>query len=101
MKLNRIKSQDLLNELLSHEQGHYDINEAFAIDVKGKLSGICFDKYKYKIEIDSTFKAMNKYYDSLQLTYDTQTDNMRNRETQAKWKQKIESMLKNVNNVYH
>lgn len=101
MKLNRIKSQDLLSELLSHEQGHYDINEAFSIDLKHKFSSTCFDKYRYKAQIDSAFKRMNNYYDSLQLTYDAQTENMRNREMQAKWKQKIEGLLKNVNNVYH
>jgi hypothetical protein len=94
MKLNRIKSQELLNELLSHEQGHYDINEAFASDLKNKLSNICFDKYRYKVQIDSTFRIMNRYYDSLQLTYDSQTENMRNRDMQVKWKQKIEALIK-------
>lgn len=98
MKLNMIKSQELLIELLSHEQGHYDINEIFAIDLKNKMSAICFDKNKYKAEIDSAFKVMNRYYDSLQLAYDTQTGNMGNRDMQARWKQKIDGMLLKVNN---
>ncbi|MEJ7766528.1 MAG: DUF922 domain-containing protein [Chitinophagaceae bacterium] len=93
MKIRKIKSQDVLNELLSHEQGHYDIKFLLASHLKKSLSETCFDKSRFKEQIEAVFKKMNGYYDSLQIAYDLQTDNMRNREKQLKWKKKIEAML--------
>ncbi len=96
MKLDRIRSRELLNELLSHEQGHYDIGQTFAIDLKNTIANTCFDKSNYKFQADSLFRSMNKYYDSLQRKYDTQTEYMRNRRMQARWKVQIASMLNNI-----
>ena len=96
MKISKIKKQDLLNALLSHEQGHYDLAEVFSIDLKRTLSAICFDKKRYNIEVDSVYKSMFARYDSLQRRYDTETGYMRNHEMQLKWKQRIAAMLKKI-----
>lgn len=97
MKLDRIESKEMLQALLSHEQGHYDIGEIFAIDLKKTLSSNCFDKHKHKSQADSVFQSLNKYYDSLQLKYDLDTGHMRNRERQSKWKQDIAAMYERIN----
>lgn len=93
MKLYKIRTRETLNELLSHEQGHYDISEVFATDLKSTLSGLCFDKVSYKKSADSVFQFKNRYYDGLQRQYDTETDHMRNKEMQLKWKRRIAMML--------
>ena len=96
LKVDRIKSEEILNDLLSHEQGHYDIGQTFAIDLKNKISNTCFDKKLYKIQADSIFRSMNKYYDSLQRKYDIDTDHMRNKKMQSKWDATIASRLDEV-----
>ncbi len=96
IKLSRIKSQQVLSSLLSHEQGHYDLQEVLAIDLKKTLSNICFDRNTYKQQADSIFKSMYARYDTLQRKYDTETDNMRNKTMQAAWKQKIAAMLREI-----
>jgi hypothetical protein len=99
MKITEIRKPEILNELLSHEQGHYDISEIFSIDLQKKLSSLCFDKARYKTEIDSVFRSMSRYYDSLQQKYDGDTGYMLNRESQTKWKQKISAMYRKVTTV--
>lgn len=93
MKLYKIRTRETLNELLSHEQGHYDISEVFATDLKKTLSGLCFDRVSYRKSADSVFQSKNRYYDGLQRQYDIETDNMRNKEMQLKWKRHIAMML--------
>ena len=93
LRADRIKSKSLLADLLSHEQGHADIGEAFAIELKNSISTTCFDPLRYKLQADSILRSMNKRYDALQMQYDTETSNMMNREMQLRWKKKIEAML--------
>jgi predicted secreted Zn-dependent protease len=93
MRVDRIKNKSLLADLLSHEQGHADIGEAFAIELKTKISSTCFDPLRYKAQADSILRTMNKRYDALQMQYDTETSNMMNRDMQLRWKKKIEAML--------
>ncbi len=59
MKFNMIPTKELLQELLSHEQGHYDLNEVFAAELKKNLSDKCFDKLEYKSEADSIFRSLH------------------------------------------
>lgn len=97
MKLNRAKRFEQLEELLSHEQGHFDIQEIFAIQLKRTVLATCFNKENYKTQIDSLFRSMNRFYDSLQLRYDAETDHMRNKDMQAIWKRKIANRLEKAN----
>jgi predicted secreted Zn-dependent protease len=94
MKFNMIRTKETLNDLLSHEQGHYDLNEIFAAELKKRLVDTCFDKLLYKSQVDSIFKALHQKYDMLQLKYDRDTDHMRQKGMQAKWKRDINMMLK-------
>ena len=94
IKLSKIKNADLLNALLSHEQGHYDMGAIFSLELKKTLSAICFSKAIYKQQVDSVFKSMYARYDLLQRAYDSDTDHMRNKAMQIKWKQRIAAMWK-------
>ncbi len=94
IKSSKIKTPELLNALLSHEQGHYDMGAIFSLELKKTLSGLCFDKTGYRQQVDSVFKAMYARYDLLQRAYDSDTDHMRNKAMQFKWKQRIAAMWK-------
>src|ERR1700712_3703596 len=96
IKLSRLKNSDLLDDLLSHEQGHYDMGVIFSIELKKTLSDICLDRNSYKRQADSIFKSMYSRYDTLQRKYDSETDHMRNTKMQLQWKQKIAAMWKNL-----
>ena len=92
MKFDRIKSRQLLQELLDHEQGHYDIAIALADQLRKTLSITCFSRHNYPQQIDSVYKSVSRYYDSLQVSYDAETGHGLNREVQAKWKAKIAAL---------
>lgn len=92
MKWDKIRSKQLLRELLDHEQGHYDIAVAFADKLQKTLSSTCFNRNGFARQIDSVYKSVNSYYDTLQARYDAQTDHGQNREIQAKWKTRIAAL---------
>jgi len=94
INLPRVKNQEILTALLSHEQGHYDMGAVLATEIKQTLSTSCFDKSHYQAQVDSTLKSLYHRYDSLQHRYDVDTDLMYDIEMQARWKAKIEVMLR-------
>ena len=99
MKFDKIKNKQLLQELLSHEQGHYDIALVFAGHLQKNLTAACFDRNNYKPQIDSLYRTVSKIYDALQVRYDTETNHGQNRETQSAWKQKIEALSRNTSDL--
>lgn len=92
MKFDKIRSKPLLQELLAHEQGHYDIAAALADKLQKTLSSTCFNRGNSARQIDSVYKSVNSYYDTLQARYDTETNHGFNREAQAKWKTRIAAL---------
>ena len=92
MRFDRIKSKQLLQELLDHEQGHYDIAAALADKLQKKLSSLCFDRNNFARQIDSAYKSTSSYYDTLQTRYDVETNHGLDREIQAKWKTRIAAL---------
>lgn len=96
MKFDKIKSRQLLQELLDHEQGHYDIAEVFSLQLEKSLNNSCFDRNRYKFQIDSMYQSISKYYNTLQYQYDAETNYGQNRDVQSTWKSKIEAMVKSM-----
>lgn len=92
MKWDKIRGEQLLQELLDHEQGHYDIAVALADKLQKTLSSTCFNRSNFARQIDSVYKRVNSYYDTLQARYDAETDHGQNREIQAKWKTRIAAL---------
>ena len=92
MKFDRIRSKLLLQVLLDHEQGHYDIAAAMADKLRKTLSAACFNRTDYARQIDSVYKSVSKYYDTLQIRYDIETGHGLNKEIQTKWKTRIAAL---------
>ena len=84
------------NEVLAHEQGHFDIAEIYA----RKLSKAMHD---YRFQPKTVSKDVNEIYDSMmnqhklaQNQYDKETDYSRNRTSQELWLKKIQQQLNEV-----
>ncbi len=92
MKFDKIRSKQLLRELLEHEQGHYDLAETFSVQLQRNLAGFCFDRNRYKAEIDSIYRSLSTYYDTLQVRYDAETTHGQEKEPQAQWKARIDAL---------
>ncbi len=102
IKLDQIKSDEELRELLSHEQGHYDIHLLDAKHLQFKARKMRFSKLRYKFQIDSLSKALFSHYDSLQKRYDVESGYMMNRAKQAEWKIRINEMQADaLNGKFH
>jgi hypothetical protein len=92
IKLDLIKSDEELKELLSHEQGHYDIEVVHAKHLQFKANKTRFSKLRWKFQMDSLGKVLFLHYDSLQKKYDVESGYMLNRPKQAEWKTRIHEM---------
>lgn len=92
LKLDQIKNKADLDELLSHEQGHYEIFEIYNLNFKNAIENDCFDKTKYRSEIDSIYSSMFRHFDTLQRQYDFESEGMRNKTKQIEWKLRIRKM---------
>ncbi len=82
------------NEVLAHEQGHFDLAELHARKLHKAMKG-------YKFNARTVSNDVNKIYDSLmnahhqaQNLYDQETDFSRNKPKQEDWQRKIADDLK-------
>ncbi|MDQ2753422.1 MAG: hypothetical protein M3R72_10415 [Bacteroidota bacterium] len=89
------------DELLQHEQGHYDLAIICAEMLKGKFSSYTFFKEDYTQKIDSIFQSTHQLIKQIELQYDTETNHMLNREEQKQWNSNIRKLLEKVPDINH
>ena len=84
------------NEVLAHEQGHFDLAELHARKLYKAMKA-------YKFNASTVSKDVNTIYDSLmnahheaQNLYDSETDYSRNKVKQEEWQKKIADELKDL-----
>jgi hypothetical protein len=84
------------NEVLAHEQGHFDLAELHARKLFKAMKA-------YKFNAKTVSNDVNKIYDSLmqahheaQNQYDNETDYSRNKVKQEEWQKKIADELKGL-----
>ncbi|KAF6250002.1 MAG: hypothetical protein DSN69_01225, partial [Nitrosopumilus sp. YT1] len=88
------------DDLLKHEQGHFDIAQIhaqeFKVGYEGKdfacPSGV-YDDDKIINEIDGFWLQIEDDFHAMQKTYDIETDHHEDIEAQAEWNKKIKSLL--------
>lgn len=78
---------------LKHEQLHFDITEVFAEKFRKRLAKTTFTN-NVKAEVKIIYDEINVALQKFQNKYDLETDFSRNRENQANWNQKIDSLLR-------
>ena len=88
------------DDLLKHEQGHFDIRQInaqeFKVGYEGKTfacpSGV-YDNDEIFNEIDNHWIETFEKGEAMQVTYDKETDHYHDRKAQAEWDEKIISLL--------
>ena len=83
------------DELLKHEQGHFDIARIHALKFKKEILSTLLVKDTYQETIKAVFQLYLVDARRMGLEYDEQTNHSRNRVEQAKWNQKLENWLLN------
>jgi hypothetical protein len=86
IRFDQVKGPDMLQNILKHEQGHYNI----AYLMKGELySVLSRHRYgaNYQNEIEVLFNAVQTKYYKLNAQYEAQTEHMNNGLNQEKWNQ--------------
>jgi hypothetical protein len=81
--------------LLAHEQLHFDIAELFAREIRKRLlelNGINHSKFESRVR--QIYREVNREHNAFQDLYDKETDHSKNREKQAEWEARVETMLR-------
>lgn len=84
-------------QLLNHEQIHFDISEVFARRITQSLQTLPLTR-NYQKEIGEFVKGMFKQAENYQYLYDEETANGENDKGQNKWNEKIEKELRDLEN---
>lgn len=82
--------------LLNHEQRHFDIAETGAREFRKIIQRTHLTVKNFQEEIKRITQDVNEKYHTLQLQYDSETDHSRVEEKQKEWNEKIEKMLKDL-----
>ena len=82
------------DDVLAHEQKHFDIVELFARKLRKQVMDIKYSSYKdLKTISDSLYDKMDKDMDIYQDKYDDETDASMNGDKQREWNKKIMNEL--------
>jgi hypothetical protein len=89
------KTNWINNEVLIHEQKHFDIVELFARKLRKSIQSRKYTSYEnLKTVSDSLYDVNDKEMDKYQDKYDDETDASMDGEKQREWNQKISDELK-------
>ena len=89
LELNPEKSWYLVKnateELLSHEQGHFNIGILATKELRKSIENKKFNKNTFKNEIQDLIRSIDKKYQELGVKYDKETSHSSDRIEQKKW----------------
>lgn len=90
-----VKREKISDELLAHEQLHFDLSELYSRYLQATLSTFTFTD-RVDAEVDSIYEAHLNALLAAQIQYDQETDHFNNIRQQAMWTQKVKSELKRL-----
>ncbi len=73
------------DDLLLHEQGHFDIGLLYMKDVLKEISRTQFTRANYQSEIRNLTARVHKKYNEMTLNYDSDTNHSKNKQQQNNW----------------
>jgi hypothetical protein len=83
--MKRVTSQQMLDKILNHEQGHYIISYMEQQELLRQANRTRFDAYNYRAQANQLFNRIHDKYQELNQNYDMGTQNMRDAEQQHSW----------------
>ncbi len=81
------------DQLLRHEQGHFDLAEVYARKFRAQLDTLSFSTSNYRMEIDSLFEIILAQCDDEQNIYDVETGHGLKVTIQEDWLEIIQKEL--------
>jgi hypothetical protein len=85
------------DEVLAHEQRHFDIVELFARQLRKAVSAASYKSYEdLSKKLDEFYDKFDKAMDVYQDKYDEETDGSMNGDQQRAWQKKIAAELKEL-----
>jgi hypothetical protein len=84
LNMRQMKSQQMLTEILKHEQGHYFIAYMEQQEILREASRSSFDA-NYQAEANALFDRIHTKYEQLNLNYDEDTRHSLDRVQQHSW----------------
>ncbi|MGI4875423.1 MAG: DUF922 domain-containing protein [Janthinobacterium lividum] len=82
------------DELLMHEQGHFNFALLLASLFKKAVVSTVFTKADYAQKVKELFANILTEVKQLEVQYDAETNHMKNKEAQLSWNKKLEELLK-------
>jgi len=89
---SQVTSQEMLREILKHEQGHYLIAYLEQQELLRQISRTMFTR-NYQYEAQALFNRIDAKYKQLNTDYDADTQHMTNRQQQRSWDLYFEKRL--------
>lgn len=80
-------------DVLTHEQIHFDIAELFARKLRRQLQEYKFNPKTVAEDVNAIYEKIMTEHHAMQELYDNETDHSRLEDKQAYWEKKIESFL--------
>ncbi|MCL4641312.1 MULTISPECIES: DUF922 domain-containing protein [Olivibacter] len=96
IKFDKIKTPEVLAEVLNHEQGHFKIGLLMQHELISRLNARKYTSH-YKQEAATLFNKVSNKYQAMQLRYDAETEHMMNRAQQAIWDKKLNRSIEGLN----
>jgi hypothetical protein len=87
------KPESRSKRLLEHEQGHYRLGRICAREIVSTINSTAFSLENYKKEINDVYWAIIGKYVEINKLYDRETNHHNDRESQARWNQKLAELL--------
>jgi Bacterial protein of unknown function (DUF922) len=88
----RIRNDDVLG----HEQGHFDLAELYARKLNKVIKEYRFNAKTVGEDVNKLYENMMQKHHEMQRVYDEETDYSRNKVKQEEWKKKIYEDLKDL-----
>jgi hypothetical protein len=84
------------NDVLAHEQGHFDLAEVHARRLYKAMKEYKFNPGTVGDDVNRIYNSVMKMHHEAQHQYDQETDYSRNRPKQLEWEKKIAAELKSL-----
>lgn len=80
-----VKKGKETDELLKHEQGHFDVGLLYMQEVLNSVTAASFTRSSYKEEFKTFIEGIHLKYSEMGKQYDKETNHSINKEEQGKW----------------
>lgn len=91
-----VKPDKKSDELLKHEQVHFDITELYARKLRKALKEFKWERSTLERDLGKLFDRYLGMQDKAQHRYDEETDHSKNKEAQAAWNKRMAKELKEL-----